>query len=792
MGYFEEGSVICSIFPSSGEEQTGRDIRGNVLVPPEIIDGDFWTGKNLKKEKSQIIALESGIVRRGKDWLDLVAFQNHKWNVYLSDNKADCFIDVISGHKAAPPPGLGEIKKAIANLSVPESSLISDQNIIQMVKSGCQSGGAQSFCLTRDRDGSYEIEINSLSTEAYLHLYKGSGHGSDLNLKEAWNAVLALKIDKLEIPRVKKEILDFNSSDSTETSIFLARGEDPRRGDDREIILETEYLPETEVDTIKKRIKDLTLLAPSFKDFPADEIDKMAKVKKGMKLFHLGQHKGGKDGRDIFGNVIKGIEGNDPDLNIYENINMQDGIASSMIDGILDLSVRNGTYSLRVREHEDARIVITLSDNKMTAYASFLSPQGSGLPVSPERIKSVLAEKGVVKGILDDEIRKISLWADEGKIVTDHPVAEGKIPFQGEQTLKFLIDIEPGKKDKVPVNQGDIVAELKKQSEGDAAGYNVLGEQLFSGDEKGLERDSNVLQVEEDGKILLKAGSKGLLCVEDGHIYIKEKMSIRGDVSRTGGNINFPGSVAISGSVLSGIFVSAGKDLTVMEVVEASLLSAGGSILIGKGVKGEKRAVLRAGENISLGFAENTNLMVNGVLKIGKALMNCICKCNGKIVSDGDKTRIIGGNIKVKNGLTAGSLGSESEVKTVVSFGQDYLVEDQINVMTKEIEGINQQLQEIDSQLKLAEEKRNQKKLMALRKNKVQLLKILEKKGIKNFFLKEKFEVHYESMIKVYNDIHPGVIFESHGRTLAVREKLSSVIIYFDSSTGKINKKPLT
>ena len=154
-------------------------------------------------------------------------------------------------------------------------------------------------------------------------------------------------------------------------------------------------------------------------------------------------------------------------------------------------------------------------------------------------------------------------------------------------------------------------------------------------------------------------------------------------------------------------------------------------------------------------------------------------------------TRIIGGSIKTRNGLDTGIIGSEREVKTHISFGQDYLVEDQINVVAREIDSINEQLPEIDLQLKSADERGQQKKLMALRKKKVQMLKILEKKGIKSFFLKEKFEIHHESEIRVNNTIFPGVTFESHGRTLEVKEKLTSVTVYFDSSTGKIKTKPL-
>jgi uncharacterized protein (DUF342 family) len=676
-------------------------------------------------------------------------------------------------------------------LGFSEESLVSDKKIIQFLLSGCRSEGAQSYSLTKDRDGSFDIEINSLSTEAQLHLYKGTGHGKALDMKQAWTRVLELKIANFEAERVKKAILDFNSSESKEISIFLASGQYPRRGDDREISIEAEYLPPEEAEDIKNRIKDLRLVAPSVQDFPAEQIEKMALVKKGMKLFQLGKHKGGKDGKDIYGHIIKGIEGNDPILNIYENIIIQDEVATSKIDGILDYACENMVYSLRVREHDDAKIVVSLSDNSMTAYVSFLSPQGSGHYVTTERIRSALEEKGIVKGILEEEIQKISVLAEEGKIVTDHPVAEGKIPYQGEQALKFLVDLEPGTKNSVSIDEGDIIAELQQQGDGETTGFNVLGERLYNENDKGIEQGNNVLQEEQDGKIILKAGAKGLLCIENNSLFIKEKLSIRGDVSRSSGSVQFPGSITISGSVLSGIFVKAGKDLTVLEVLEASLLSAGGSILIGQGVKGDRKAVLRAGGNITLGFAEATNIMVSGVLTVKKALMNCIVKCNGQIKSDSGNTRIIGGFLKVKSGISIGSIGSERETKTFISFGQDYLVEDQINV-TKEIEQINQQLPEIESHLRMAEEKRNHKKLMALRKKKVQMLKVLEKKGIKNFFLKEKFEVHFDSIIKVSDTIFPGVIFESHGRIYEVKEKLRSIMIYFDKTTGKISSKLLS
>ncbi len=80
---------------------------------------------------------------------------------------------------------------------------------------------------------------------------------------------------------------------------------------------------------------------------------------------------------------------------------------------------------------------------------------------------------------------------------------------------------------------------------------------------------------------------------------------------------------------------------------------------------------------------------------------------------------------------------------------------------------------------------------MAYRKKKVEMLKSLEKKGIKKFFLQEKFEAHFDSEVNVLDTLYPGAVFESHGRNLLIKEKLSKVSVFFDLATGKIKTKNL-
>ena len=785
LGYFKKDDLICTLRPSTGEYSKGKNVFGNEIEPLPLATGKFHIGSFVRKEKNEFFADADGFVRVGENWLDLFPFAVHMWDVRISDDKADCLLTIDPGHKVSPQPKLNEIKSKIQTLGFSLDHLIHDSQIIRYIKEGCSGNSPRTFCLTNDEDGEFNIEINSLATEAYLELRKGTGKGSKLDLKKIWSKILSLNIKKFEEERVKNAILSFNSSNEIKTSILLAKGEIPERGNDRELIIDTEYLPEDEKNAILDRMTHMKKVPESFQDYPLDKIEKMALVKKGTQIFHLGKINEGKKGIDVFGNSIPGIEGNDPVIRHFENIIIQEGKALAGIDGILDYSSKDSVYSIRIRKHKDAQVLVTVSENFMKASISVIPPEGSGGLPSKETLIRTLEEKGVVKGISDETLNSILEITEREELVTDVTVAQSLIPYKGSKAIKLLMDIDPDKNNTIPVEVGDTIAELFSSVQDDLVGVNILGERIFE-EKQELHSDANIKEESRDNGVFLVAIEKGLLAIEDNTLQIRNKQVIKGDLSRNIGNIQFPGTVEIIGSVLSGVYVNAGNDLKVRDVVEASLLSSNGSILIGKGIKGDRKAVVRSNKNINLGFAENANLMSIGNISYKKAFMNCQIKCNGKILSQGKETKIIGGAIKVKNGLSAGSIGSERGVPTMISFGQDYLVEDQINVMTKEIDQINNQLKSLEELMNLAEGKKQKNKLLNLRKKKIQLLKVQEKIVVKNFLMKDKFEVHFNSEIRVTGTIFAGTVFESHNRKLEVKESLTSVVISFNSETGKI------
>ena len=198
-----------------------------------------------------------------------------------------------------------------------------------------------------------------------------------------------------------------------------------------------------------------------------------------------------------------------------------------------------------------------------------------------------------------------------------------------------------------------------------------------------------------------------------------------------------PGDIKISGSVLSGFYVFAGGDIYVMEGTEASLLSAQGSVFIGQGIKGAGKAVIRAKKEVRLSFAEQATVLAVGDVRIKNACLRSSVKSNGKLSLESEKGNFVGGLARVRLGLDVMNLGGESGARTDVSFGQNYLIKDQIEAEEAEIEKLKSQIIRIDGSMRIFEKENQRQNLEASRQEKLRLLKIIEKHSVRLFTLRE-------------------------------------------------------
>ena len=219
-------------------------------------------------------------------------------------------------------------------------------------------------------------------------------------------------------------------------------------------------------------------------------------------------------------------------------------------------------------------------------------------------------------------------------------------------------------------------------------------------------------------------------------------------------------------------------------------MNSGADVAIGRGIKGGGKAVVRGRGNLSLAYAEEANLLITGNISTQKALMNCRVKCNGRLIlSEGGK--LIGGMIKLKDGLLCGEVGNQRGIETSVSFGQDYLVGNQIDQTEKEIARIQEFIEKTDKLMMELEGRGDSRRLADVRQKKVDALKMFEKKTMRLFLLREKFEMHFPSEIRITGTAWPGTTFESHGRVLTIDSPARSIRVIFNPEKGRLERKTL-
>ncbi len=812
-GWVKKGDKIGSVIPGR-PGVPGKNIFGKPIPPPSVEETAVYPGKGVEKKGSELIATEDGFLRRGKNWLEVIPFSVHAWGLSLSNDKSSCFLDFTPGEQGSPLPEPSEIVAKAVEMGVTPESLISEEEIRSIISEAVQSQRSITHVsISKDRDAHIEISISQDELKAMLILRKGKGKGKALDLKEVGTALRTCGLKGMNIEKIKKDILDFYRSpqDSLENYV-LVEGKAPTRGEDKVVTFLVKFLGDQDVERIKGRSRELPLLkeeVDSLEKYPVDAAVGMAFVEENQQIAKIASPKAGTAGVDIYGKVLPAIPGNDPEIELLENVRMNQDIIVSGIKGVFEKISDGKKFVFRVRPHSDGQVNVLLSDDKMQAYLSLSAPIGTGSPISRELIEKALAQKGVVKGIKPESIAQAMEQLMAGAAVDRILVAEGAQPKDGGAgQVRFRITMASGKsvtlkrdgtadfrnQDKITsVKAGEIVADVFSPEGTAEDGWDVTGKVLPAQELPPIELElgKNIKEeVGEKGIRHLVAQQSGELLYDGKSIDVRDLHVVKGDVNLATGNVKFSGSVHVTGSVTSGFYIMAGGDIRIDETVQSALLSAEGMIIIKQGVKGAEKAVLRAKKQIEASFIEQTTILCVGDIKIQNACMRCRIKCNGKLILGKEKGTLIGGTIKVKKGIDVTTLGSESGVRTQISFGQDYLIEDQIALEQKEIDKANEKIASLDIIMKKNERLGDRTKLERIRQEKLQYLKMIEKRSVRLFNLREKFEEHYPSEIRISGSLYPGVIVESHGRFYETKMKKTGVILFFDSQTGRIQEKP--
>lgn len=362
---------------------------------------------------------------------------------------------------------------------------------------------------------------------------------------------------------------------------------------------------------------------------------------------------------------------------------------------------------------------VSVSDDEKEAVARLLAPEPDGPSMSLEDAKQKLSESGVVHGI--DETAVINmLGAKEYQV--SKVVATATEPIDGEDgklIFHFSTDERTGSPREighgrvdyrsldlyVPVTEGQLLVEKTEATEG-FPGISVRGNPLKQkpGKEIALPRGKNVTVNEE--KTEMYSACSGMVDFVNNSINVSNIYKVTGDCDMSVGNIDFDGSVHITGTVRAGNTIKATDRITVDGGVEAATLIAQGNIEVKGGLQGSSKGRIESGGSVSVLFAERGTIIADGPVKLDVCIHSRV-ETGSTVHALGKRGAIIGGHVAAAGDIVANYIGAISSTKTEIEVGFMPIKRTRITLIEKELERLRAdevKLDQLDNYLEKSKE----------------------------------------------------------------------------------------
>ena len=810
--YADRGVKIGTITPSS-PGKPGKSIYGKPIPPPAAADGACLLGKGISREKNELIALVSGFIRIGENWADMVPLSKHSYGINTGIDGLTLFFHFSPGDARFAPPTGEEILAAAAAKGASGGNLVSAAELDEAIAASITTREPlEVFALFHPQEAVARVDISPDKNRATLFLRKGMAGALPLEMKAISQALKESGVHGFDPEQLKTAIHTFMEGKELELKDYvLAQGTPSTRGKDREVQIQAALLSEEEQKPVLARLNEWNSRNASGEgEVDLQKAAGFAFAVKDEVIARVSAESEGEAGKDIYGHVVPGLPGNDPDIKLYRGLELHGSEIVATQDGLLLLEASEKSFRGSVIDYKDAKIEIHFSEDAMEARGDFYREEGPALPLTVETIEKTLADLEIKKGIDWEGVEKACVLARARGKVLGCVLARGEPPLaKGGRAVKWLVplnvpelsaagavvadaSVEAGTAGTVQIKTGDPIVELSEPAIDGRPGYDVQGNTIpiDRGTTLTIEHDDSIREEKLGEGERLIAVRSGALTFDGKELKISSIKVIDGDAGPAAGNIKFSGEIRIGGNVRSGCAIIGDSHVIVKGLVEEALISAGGKAVAALGFKGGGKGIIRARAGIEAAFAERGLVMAVGDVKLKRGSILSTIKTNGKLLVTAENGKLAGGVYQARYGIDAADIGSEKGARTEISFGQDYVIKDQIGVCEEEIAKLKRKLSETEETIKAA----LQKKLPIpdeARKEKIRLVKFLEQLTIKIFTLREKFEEHHNSKVRIRGTVFPGVIIESHDRYYEIKQKRSRVFFYFDRESGSIKEKPL-
>ncbi len=647
-------------------------------------------------------------------------------------------------------------------------------------------------------DPSFDVRVivSNDKLSAKLYVRKAYDISQALPMNIILRSLQNSKVKDLNMADINSVLSQFDSSSNMELEMVIKTGVAPKRGNDRTLIPHFTPLQEHEITRVLERLRD-----PKYRkegepsqdedlEFPLSQAEQFAYIEVDTVIYDISQSEAGEAGIDVYGNKVEGLPGNMPFVVDLRNIVQLGDEFRANTTGILITKQDGSNLKMRIIPYKNARVKAVVSKDKMSAVLILENGAGAGEVLSVNLIKTALNDAGLLEVTPNDKIEDAIKHAKRYE-ETEYPLLKGIDPIgPGSYLLDWKVSFDENAT-VATVQEGDLILQATKLSKGQE-GKDVFGKVIKQKaiHEFPIPEADDTLRPDESGSTTkFYALISGELSYVDNKLSIASTKTIEGDLDTPNQKITFPGDIVVAGDVGDEVTVKAKGNLTCKGDAGISLLYSEVVLHLEGGMKGRGRGTLWSKGNMFVGFCEGAKVFAGGNVNVSEYCFMCVVKTNGLLSVQGHHGALLGGNIHAARGCVVRNLGAEKSIRTVISFGQDYLIKDEIEVHEKEIEENTHSIKDFDEKLKDANMKENE--IDEMRKNKVRLMKRNSALQLRIFNLKENFEFHIPSSIKVLGTIYPGVVLESHGRYFEIFEKQSNVEFKFDEANGNIVCNPI-
>jgi len=374
-----------------------------------------------------------------------------------------------------------------------------------------------------------------------------------------------------------------------------------------------------------------------------------------------------------------------------------------------------------IGEAVDGVFDIRIAPDRLRAYLSCRPPRG-GTPVTAERILEEAKSKGITVEIdLATVAEALAAGGDSfliasGRAAVDGaaggfesliPSAKERSPHLDEHGLADFRDLG-----EIPsVEAGDALMRRIPPTGGEP-GLNVLGEIIAPkpGKDVAFAKRLDGAEIDPDDPNILIAAIGGTPVLLENAVKVEPVYTVT-DVDLRTGNIDFAGTVNVTGEVHTGMTVKASGDIHVNGTVEGVTLVAGGDIVVKGGIVGltERGKTVHSGiickGSCSAHFVQNAHISAgNGIFIRDFAMQSELTAAHQVIVGDkgSRKSHIIGGVTRAVMLIKAQIIGSPNRAKTIVIAGADQALHGRLAAIAEALDTAINKLMQVVKLLELA------------------------------------------------------------------------------------------